>query len=441
MGKVDIVQIVGDKVESEVHHSNAIIKKIEEEKRSFTNSTIREFFPKHEELWGINRTNLIPEISIASQLMYGSPVTIGLYPETIADFERRYKIDYKAAVKLVKEGWLFPNLYVQNPEDWIGYPELQELVKISTANGIRANKFLENRFPGFENYKNSRTEESGIVLQQLKANNLSSFQHVCRLLSATEDSAARVLGNRWAYIDCFSPDSSEILFELLQGNDFDKALDYLGVVQNLTVSPISGALGGHLTWSSSAIHRLKNVLNSNLKYRSNLTLGIADWQFEDKQKNSKADSRINEFLLQQITGASPYENLELSGANKLSSVTKNEEFKKLKLELNSTMIRIAKKSHKEVEEIELQEWVSLVKEVQTQVSHFKNIGIFTSNGVGLALGILTSNWQFEIGIAAAGIIDSKTDLLANGLHKLFKGNHHRFGVSTSRLNDLVPGNT
>ncbi|MDP6636981.1 MAG: hypothetical protein QGG42_18935 [Phycisphaerae bacterium] len=429
MPKQNMRDIVGEKIEAETRQAGEIADGLAASNTTLTDQSIRAFFPHHEQRWGRSRSNLPAGIPFATQIVYGHPTTFDLYPESRLDFEQRYGISMHAAISLAERGRILPNLYVRNEKEWEGYNDMRKLVSFSTANGVRVDAYLGARFPKHAESMRHRREIGHRLLDNLNKSDPQSHNHVLDCLHASEESAARVLGARWAYLDSFAPDGSDVFHELLDRSEWDLAFDYLTTVQNLTVSPISGALGGYFVWSNVHIETLRRLLAGEL--RSSIAPRM------DAKVASYASPEVMSFLAKRLGGVGALEFLNSSSASALVTITDDQDFTQLRTELHEAADQLSIITEGgETPQAAVKRWESAAKGMKTKLKYYERGGDIVLPGILGVLGCFLGGW---IGAGAGGVLGgwlSQESKFGRHLHALMRPEEHRFMTTLDKIEEL-----
>ena len=430
--------LVAEKLDTETRQADEIALNLVKSKTLLTDQRIRDFFPHYEKQWGPSRSNLPLGIPMATQIVYGLPATFDLHAEGRLQFELRYGIDLHTAITLVDRGRLLPNLYVRDPAAWVGCDDLRELVHRSTANGVRVEAYLQARFPQHTDRISQRRDLGQSILNDLCKRDRSSYEHVLERLSANKKSAGTVLGRRWAYVDSFAADASETFGRLLKEAKWDTALDYLTVVQHLTVSPISGALGGQLIWGREHLQMLHRVLSGPLHNEARATGSIGPWVHAGVE--SHTDPEVMSFLASHLGGAGALEFLDRATATALLTITDDPEFAGLRKQFHAAAdeLSIATGQEKTLE-ASVQQWAGSAKEMRAKLSAYKKTGeiVFRSSAV---FGCFLNRW-IAAGVGAMFCLSpTPGGWIGSHLHGLMHPAAHRFITTLEDIERLKSDN-
>ncbi len=437
MGKYKMRDLVGAKIESETECAQEIANNLRKKNATITRQSIREFFPHHEDRWGQSRSNLPGGIPFAMQIIYGRPTTFDLYPESRFDFERRYGIDLHAAISLSEQGRLLPNLYVRDEMRWeTGCEELGKLVELSTVNGVRVNAHLGMLFPKHPDRIAYRLNHIQPILANLQKQHPHRYSYILdRLAAGTKSDAERALSNRWAYLDSFADDASKVFGELLDSPDLALAMDYLDVLQNLTVSPISGALGGYFVWDHLHLKKLNRVRSSQELYKRAKITGSVYLSQEESPQDSERE--VAAFLARYLGGDSALDFVTINTATALVKIALNDHFARLRDNLHAACIQlpIAIDKKQGVEEIARQ-WIDTVKEMRATLRGYEKKGKISLQVGSVIMGGLTN---FLLGVGGGiclALFSEKSKELGRFLHKIGKPQEHQFLATLDQIDKL-----
>ena len=437
MQKHSIRDLVAEKIETETKKAAEIANDLVKSKVLLTDQRIRDFFPHHEQRWGRSRTNLPRGIPFATQILYGLPTTFDLYPDNSVQFRRRYGIDIDTAISLSKRGRLLPNLYVRDEAAWEGCDDMRELIRLSTANGVRVDAYLKARFPQHDDHMSLRRYLGRSILNDLCAHDASSYKYVLNRLNANDRSAARVLGTRWAYLDSFATDESEVFHKQLNNGNLKFALDYLTVVQHLTVSPISGALGGYFVWSDFDLQTLHRVLSEERCIKSRVTSSIGPWVHAGVETST--DPEFMSFLARYLGGAGALEFLDHATAMALINITDDTEFTYLRGELHAAATQVSTAVGKKEGGLQesAEQWVRATKEMRAKLRTYMKAGQIVLSGIPCVLiGCFLAGWIGAGPGAVFNLGSTQGSQIGRHLHGFMHPENHRFITTLDKIDKL-----
>jgi len=426
MSALPIHELVAARIAEDKAQSADIARTLTEKNELFTDQKIRAFFPEFDTSSAANqRSNLPAGVPLIHHLLVGLPTVFDLEPLTVPQFEERYRISIRTAEELVEAGRLLPNLYARSPEQWHGFNHFQGLVQRSTVNGERVDAYLRARDDRYDDYRERRSDILSRQLGILEQRDKPQADFFVADSRSPRETACRVMGTRWAYLDILAPSASEHVAGLVEDTKLRQAADFIRTTKHLYVSPITAAIGGHFTWGKRDIATLHTV---------GVRESIPPWVYKDTHFQQKKDAL--EYLVHEITGVSPFGFLKDFQAELLLEVIRREEFGTLKYRLYETMETMARLARQgEVDTGTVEEWKSLAEAIREEIDKYQRRGRIASNAaIYMTTGFLIDG-LFGLGFAAIvqSFLSEFVSSVGPAIHQAVNADRHRFVVQIDKL--------
>ena len=221
--------------------------------------SINEFFPEFQDREYAFRTNMPRGITVPQYSLLGRQAIFDLAPLSPQQFINRHRIDIRTAIDLVERHVLIPNLYYRDSTSWQGFDHMYDLVAASFDNGERVDSFMRLKSPSYDDDTKRHHKDLKTAFAHLLTSQRQALADPARI--HPHEKLEQVCATRWAYLDGFNPQSSDVAQDYCNKGLLRELVIYIRIAKHNVASETTAAIGGRYVWGGDDI-ALRDELQS-----------------------------------------------------------------------------------------------------------------------------------------------------------------------------------